>query len=315
MCKAMSTAVIQKTVLHSSTAAFVSGPLLIRETVYGIVKRLDFFVKHIEAYRRRENLEPHEVRVLDVGCGTGVNVTIPLANAGYSIAGLDFDFASIDRARQLARGLKNVEFICGSVESLQSQQPFHVIICSEVLEHFQEPVVFVRQLVSALKERGLLLVTVPNGFGFFELDSVFWRILSRFPRLVNNLLYRWENLFWEIFGSSAILQRRKDEYRPDRLALTHSTLAPDLTHYQSFTRSKITQLLQSQGCCVSEVRNNTFLAGNLLGLVVRELDRFLAWNARIADKLPGFLVSGWLIAAQKSTAIKERIHLRNWDAS
>jgi len=67
MCKAMSTAVIQKTVLHSSTAAFVSGPLLIRETVYGIVKRLDFFVRHIEAYRQRKNLEPGKVRVLDFG--------------------------------------------------------------------------------------------------------------------------------------------------------------------------------------------------------------------------------------------------------
>jgi SAM-dependent methyltransferase len=304
-----------KVLLDYPSAALVTRPRGIRETVYGIVKRLDFFVQHIEAYRQRESLEPHQVRVLDVGCGTGVNVTIPLANAGYSVVGLDFDAASIDRARELAQGLNNVEFICDSLESLQSQQFFHVAICSEVLEHFQDPVVFVRKLAGALKERGLLLVTVPNGFGFFELDSVFWRILSRYPRLVNNLLYGWENRFWKVFGSSDILRRRKEEYTPDRLKSTRSTLAPDLTHYQSFTRSKITQLLQSQGCCVSEVRNNTFLAGNLLGLVVRELDRFLAWNARIADKLPGFLVSGWLIAAQKSTVIEERAPLRNWDAS
>jgi len=310
----MSTAVIQKTVLHSSTAAFVSGPLLIRETVYGIVKRLDFFVRHIEAYRQRKNLEPGKVRVLDFGCGTGVNVTVPLAKAGYSVVGLDFDLASIARARQLAGDLDNLKFVCGSVESVQSQKHFHVVICSEVLEHMHEPANFMRKMTSALQDGGLLLVTVPNGLGFFELDSFFWRILSRFPRIVNNL-YRCEHRFWKVFGSSDILQRRKEEYAPDRLRLSRSTLASDSTHCQSFTRSKITRLLKRQGFVISEVRNNTFLAGNLLGLVVRELDRFLAWNARIADKLPGFLVSGWLIAAQKSTAIKERIPLRNWDAS
>jgi hypothetical protein len=86
--------------------------------------------------------------------------------------------------------------------------------------------------------------------------------------------------------------------------LTWSTLAPDTDHCQAFTRHKITQLLESQRLQVLAARNNTFLAGNLLGLLVRELDVFLAWNARVADKLPACLVSGWLIAAQKPTVIQ-----------
>jgi len=293
-----------KALLDRPYTSLVAGALVIRETVYGIVKRLDFFVQHIEAYRQREGLEPCEVRILDVGCGTGVNVTLPLANAGYSVMGLDFDPASIDRARQLARGLKNIECVCGSIESLQSQWAFDVVICSEVLEHLQKPAVLVRQVAASLKDGGLLLVTVPNGFGYFELDSFFWRIISRYPRLVNNFLYRWENRFWKIFGSSEILRRRKEEYRPDRLELTHSTLASESTHYQSFTRSKIAQLLKSQGLQVIAVCNNTFLAGNLLGLAVRELDAFLAWNTCVADWLPSFLVSGWLIAARKPVGLR-----------
>lgn len=293
-----------KILLDRPYASLISGTLVIRETVYGIAKRLEFFLQQIEAYRQRENLKPHEVRVLDVGCGTGVNVTVPLANAGYSVVGLDFDSASIDRARQLARGLKSIEFMCGSIESLQSQQLFHVVICSEVLEHMQKPDVLVRQITAVLKGGGLLLVTVPNGFGYFELDSFFWRILSRYPRFVHNVLYRWENRFWKIFGSSEILQRRKEEYDPNRLELTQSTLAPDSTHCQSFTRSEITRLLTSLGLQVIAARNNTFLAGNLLGLAVRELDAFLAWNARVADWLPGLLVSGWLFAARKPVGLR-----------
>lgn len=286
-----------KVLLSHPYAALVAGPFVIRETVYGIVKRVDFFIEHIEAYRKRKGLETQEVRILDVGCGTGVYVTIPLANAGYSVIGLDLDSASIDRARQLTLGLKNIEFRCGSLENQHFYQPFHVVICSEVLEHLERPVILVRQLAGAIKEGGLLLVTVPNGFGFFELESFFWRLLSRYPWLVQRLYYC-ERLFWRIFGSAEILRRRNEEYTPERLKLALSTLAPDTNHLQAFTRSKITQLLRGQGLEVLAFRNNTFLAGNLLGLVVRELDGFLSWNGRIANRLPSFLVSDWLIAAE-----------------
>lgn len=291
-------AVMPKTAVDHSVAALVSGPLVIRETIYGIVKRLDFFVRNIEGYRQKEGLEPYEVRILDVGCGTGVNVAIPLAHAGYFVLGIDSDFPSIDRGQQLARNLKNIEFLCGSLESHHFAQRFHVVICSEVLEHLEEPALLIQQIKAALHERGLLLVTVPNGFGYFELDSFFWRIFSSYPRLIEKI-YQLENIFWRRFGSTAILQRREEEYRSERLKLTWSTLAPDTAHFQSFTPWKISRLLSSEGFRVLEVRNNTFLAGNLLGLLVRELDSFLSWNCRIADKLPSALVSGWLIATRR----------------
>lgn len=293
---------MSKTLLHHPFPAFVSGPLVIRETVYGIVKRLNFLIQHIETYRNGEGLEPYELRVLDVGCGTGVNVTVPLANAGYSITGVDLDSASIDRARQLARGLKNIEFCVGPLEGQQFCRRFHVVVCSEVLEHLQKPDVLLQQIVRVTVEGGLVLVTVPNGLGYFELESFLWRLLLRYPRSIK-MLYGCEDLFWKAFGSPETLERRREEYRRDRLELTWSTLAPDTDHYQTFTRLKITQLLESQRLQVLAARNNTFLAGNLLGLAVRELDGFLAWNARVADKLPSPLVSGWLMAAQKPMGI------------
>lgn len=290
-----------KALLDHPYVALVAGPLVVRETVFGIVKRVDFFIQHIEAYRQVNGIEADEIRILDVGCGTGVNVTMPLATAGYTVIGIDVDSASIERARRTAQGLMNIEFLCGSLEDLQPHLPFHAIICSEVLEHLKEPVGLVRQIATALKEPGLLLATVPNGTGYFAFESVFWRALSRYPRLVQKL-YEYEYRFWKRFGSSEILRRREEEYRPERLELTWSTLAPDTTHYQSFTRPRVIRLLQSQGFRILTARNNTFLAGNLIGLLGRELERFLLWNSRIADRLPSFLVSGWLIAAEKSTA-------------
>ncbi len=275
-----------------------SGPFSCRETVYGIAKRFEFFIEQIETYRGKQGLESKEVRILDVGCGTGVNVTIPLARAGYSMTGLDLDSASVERGRLLSEGLGNIEFHCGTIEDQIVSQSYDVVICSEVLEHLKEPNLMIGRLRSALKEDGLLLVTVPNGFGFFELDSVFWEAFSRFPRLIQ-VLYKLESLFWRALGSTALQQRRKQENDPRYLALNVSTMAPDTRHHQSFTRAKITRLLEGQGLRILQIRNNTFLAGNTFALFVREWDGFLAWNARIADHLPSSLVSGWLIGAEK----------------
>ena len=202
--------------------------------------------------------------------------------------------------RFLAEGLRNIEFYCGSIEDQAVSQPCDVVICSEVLEHLQEPDIFIGKIKGHLRDEGLLLVTVPNGFGYFELDNYFWQLISRSPWVVDKL-YRLVAAFWSISGSAAKLKRMREEYQPKRYELTISTFAPDTSHYQSFTCSKILQLLGIQGLRILAVRNNTFLAGNILSLFLRELDGLIAWNARVADRLPGFLVSGWLIAVEKGT--------------
>ena len=104
--KSASTSVMSETQMDHSHTTIDSGPLIIRETVYGIVKRVEIFVEQIEAYRKRKGIRAQELKVLDVGCGTGVNITIPLANAGYSLMGLDTDSTSIERGPLSSRGFK-----------------------------------------------------------------------------------------------------------------------------------------------------------------------------------------------------------------
>jgi len=277
--------------------AFRSGQLTIRETVYGIVKRLRFFISHIETERKRRRLLQRQMRVLDVGCGTGVNVTIPLASMGYSIVGVDADQSSIARARGLSSGLKNVEFVCGRLEDQTFAEPFHVVICSEILEHVEEPSKILRQIATNLYDGGLLLLSVPNGFGYFEIESVLWRLIVAHWKL-EQALYTIEYRFWRKFGSPDLLARRSMEHEPKRYSLTQSTLSVDQSHFQSFTLSRVLRLLSDQGFRVLERRNTTLLAGNLIGLLARELDFLLRLNSEIAEKLPAFTASGWLIAAR-----------------
>jgi len=279
-------------------AAFRSGSLIIRETVYGIVKRLRFFLSQIEAERGMRSLQPAEARVLDVGCGTGVNVTIPLANMKYSILGLDADSSSIAQAQKLSKGLTNLQFICGTLENQTFPEPFHAIICSEVLEHLANPARLLTEIKKNLCEGGLFLLSVPNGFGYFEIESPLWRIING-NRLLRQALYSMEYRFWKELGSPELLARRAVEYDPIRYALTQSTLSTDQSHFQSFTLARLLRLLSGCGFSVLEARNTTVFAGNLAGLVARELDPFLRWNSQAAGRLPSFVASGWLVAARR----------------
>ena len=279
--------------------AFRAGPLTIRETVYGIVKRLQFFLRCIGIECKSRQLNPSQVRVLDVGCGTGVNVTIPLAEAGYSVVGLDIHAPSIERAQQLAAGLQTIEFRCGALEQQCFDQDFHIVICSEVLEHIQRPHELLEAISKVLCDEGLLLVTVPNGLGYYELESVLWRSIQRHPA-IERALYTMEDRFWRVFASKEIGSRRSQEYEPERLKLTQSTLNPDEKHYQSFWLSSIVRLLETHGFKVIRRQNGTLMGGNLVGLIARECDVFLSWNADATDVLPRFLSCNWFICSRLS---------------
>ena len=133
------------------------------ENLWGYGRRLRFMLSAIsEAFPDRP---VGSIQVLDIGCGNGSCVAIPLAKVG-------FHGPSIESARKLAQGLQNFQFVCGVVEDLPLPLA-DVIILSEVLEHLNDPAALLRSVLQRLQPGGLVLVTVPNGHGEFEID---WKI-------------------------------------------------------------------------------------------------------------------------------------------
>ena len=45
----------------------------------------------------------------------------------------------------------------------------------------------------------------------------------------------------------------------------------------------------------------SFLAGPFIGHTLARSDRFVEWNARVTDKLPRVLASGWYFALRRET--------------
>jgi len=252
------------------------------ENLWGYAKRLRFVRESIAA--AFPDKAPSELRILDVGCGSAAQLGLPLAHHGYRLTGIDMHAPSIAKARELADGLSNARFVAGNVDGLDAE-PFDVVILSEVLEHVREPESLLRSSLRHLRNDGLVIVTVPNGYGEFEWDSWFFRILG-FEHLIEKYKMR---------------QAAKKGARP----IVSSTENKENRHVQFFTQRRLCQIFRSCGLTVVNEKASTFVSGPFAGHILPRFPGFIEWNARLADTLPMMLSSGWFFALRPLSEVKK----------
>jgi SAM-dependent methyltransferase len=234
------------------------------EDSYGRVKRLEFVARA---------WDPAISTVLDVGCGTGSQLTVPLARMfpEAQFLGIDSDTASLAQGRADAPPA-NLAF--HHSDELDPARRFDLVIASEVLEHVDDPAGFLVWLGQRLTPGGRIVLTVPNGFGPFEwaqlIESLatlsgLWPAIRRIKRL--------------LVGGGA-------ETESDTLAVS--------PHVNFFSRRQLRRLFDEAGLTVATQANRTFLCGFLLDQMVAAL-RTAPCNARIADRLPAWAASDWMM--------------------
>jgi SAM-dependent methyltransferase len=104
-------------------------------------------------------------RVLDVGCGLGVQ-SAELASRGYDLVGLDISATMVSRAYDEAedRGLQ-IDFVRGDMRDVTFEAPFDALLCwGTTFGYFseEENELAVRQFHQALAPNGMLLLEVIN---------------------------------------------------------------------------------------------------------------------------------------------------------
>jgi ubiquinone biosynthesis O-methyltransferase len=244
-----------------------------RENLWGYAKRLRFVREVIAgAFPQRE---ASSLRVLDVGCGNGSQLALPLVQEGFRLTGVDTDERSIEHARRLAAESPNARFLCGRVEQLSSAEEFDIVVLSEVLEHMTEPECLLEASARLMTADGILIVTVPNGYGEFELDSWMFRALR--------------------------LQRVVDALARNKRAVMAATDNHESGHVQFFTRRRLSALFRQCGLRVFRAEASVLFSGPLVGHTLARSARFIEWNARITDRLPMVLSSGWYFALRRQT--------------
>lgn len=251
-----------------------------RENVYGHSRKARLV---LEALARLRAVRGRGLDVLDVGCGNGSALTRLLAYPGDRVLGIDTHAPSIEYASR-EFGSEGLSFRLSDCETLpEAAQRFDAIVCADVLEHLPDPGAALRCVERLLRPGGRLLVTVPNGYGPFELES--W--LSRLP------LIGWASL-WTIDRLVAVANRFVF-----RGAWTAVASSPDLPynaesgHVQFFTRRALLRLAAGCGFTPVQLTGVSWLAGPYTNYLFAPSRVFCHANAEAARWLPSWMLSAW----------------------
>lgn len=118
------------------------------------------------------------MRLLDAGCGGGRHLCEPFRTPGIDVAGVDLNRSDLCKARgylSLMAGEASGRWVVAQADVTKlpfADGSFDVVVCSEVLEHIQDNLAAVRELVRVLKPGGDLVVTVPR----FWPERICWAI-------------------------------------------------------------------------------------------------------------------------------------------
>ncbi len=108
-----------------------------------------------------------QMKILEIGCGAG-RYTIPLAQAGYQMTGLDISERMIEKLSEDLRRLQIFEhqcrLICGNFDALKvvAEKSFDAIVGFNVLHHLFDVRFSLGNLMPYLKEKGLMVFVEPN---------------------------------------------------------------------------------------------------------------------------------------------------------
>lgn len=238
-------------------------------------KRVDFIADVLKS-----SLPPNG-RILDVGCGNGV-ISRHLGRLGYNVLGVDVSDKTIEMARAIDP-MPNVTFLKKSAEELvASGEKYDAVICSEVLEHLNDPGALLQVLSASLAPNGRLIITVPNGNGPRE-TFVTKPVLH---------MRRQNNFVWKaIVGVKKALGYS---------GTTVQSAADNLDHIQFFSRRDLETLSRKHGFKITGFGKANFVEDVFpFSLFAKRISLLQKIDCKIADLLPYQFTGGFFTVWEK----------------
>jgi len=238
-------------------------------------KRVDFIANVL-----KESLPPNG-RILDVGCGNGV-ISRHLGRLGYNVLGVDVSDKTIEMARAIDP-MPNVVFEKKSAEELvASGEKYDAVICSEVLEHLNDPGALLKVLASSLAEKGKLIITVPNGEG--PRETFVTKPVLRM-RQKNNWMWKSVQKMKQSMGYSGT---------------TVQSAADNLDHIQFFSRKDLEVLSKKHGFVITGFGKANFVEDVFpFSLFAKRMTILQKLDCKVADLLPYQFTGGFFTVWEK----------------
>jgi len=249
----------------------------IHENIYGHRNRVDWFTRFISK----------DDKVLEFGCGTGLMVSAYLLQKGYNLKGIDLDLPSIEYGRKhfTEHGLDPNRLIHGDIAELEDAS-FDAILATEVFEHIEENDIdqVLAYISSKLRTGGTLIVTVPNGYGWFELESFIWNKLK--IGWVLNSLY-----------ITKLIYALKERILGMKFNKLTSTVAHS-PHVRRFTLKSIRALVEKHGYEIESQRGNVIFSGSFSGLLFGGIKPVQNFNMALGKRFPSISSGFYLCCSQ-----------------
>lgn len=243
------------------------------------IKRLHFIIDVL-----KQKL-PSQAEVLDVGCGNGV-ISRGLGEVGFRVKGIDISEKTIEKAKSLNK-FPNVIFeVCSAEQLVANNQRYHAIICSEVLEHLENPGRLLSVLHEVLHTDGVLIVTVPNGKGPRELFVT---------RPVIHMQKK-NNLLWKMMQKIKTMLGYK--------GTTVQSDADDLTHIQFFTKATLEQLAGNNNFKIARFGKTNFIEDVFpFSFFTKRIKTLQKWDCAFAELLPYQFTGGFVSVWEKKNQL------------
>ena len=237
------------------------------EDIFGNVKKLAFVIDAIAAHRTQLG---RAVRVLDFGCGSATAAGQYLIGEGVEYTGVDFHGPSLAYARAHFGG-PHAAFLA----AVPDGAVYDVIVYADVLEHLPDPLTVLAAHMRHLAPDGVVVGSVPNGYGPCEVE----KFIDRHLRLYRMLRF---------VKRSAQAIAGREPNRPDPIPYNS-----ECGHVIFFTLGQLRRMVAAAGLRIVRFGHGGFVGADLTANTIFRSRRFVEWNVAVADRLPPWAVSTW----------------------
>jgi ubiquinone/menaquinone biosynthesis C-methylase UbiE len=116
--------------------------------------------------------------ILDIGCGSGVQIMALNVNSPKFLIGTDISLDALIYAKN--KNITGSEFVrCDAQHLPFKSHSIDKIICAEVIEHLNKPKLMIDETQRILKNNGSIVITTPNEISIWGVYEFMWDMFGR----------------------------------------------------------------------------------------------------------------------------------------
>lgn len=142
--------------------------------------RINLFSILMEKLIKEKRIESFD-SAIDIGCNTGVYSKI-ISDYGFKhVLGIDISDEMIKKASisfAFREDKKVLEYKVADAERIETEKKYNLVLCTEVLEHTDNPENVIENIKSILAPNGIAIITTPNSISFPSLCTFLFHIIN-----------------------------------------------------------------------------------------------------------------------------------------